>query len=102
MSSFASKSIHDFAKSLISFLKATTWDLDKAANSIENGVVYSKRCDKKYAFEAYIAHRMFHEITLTSCNVRDIMKFDDPVDTVMENPHGEQALTLTVSSNDTT
>ncbi|XP_020203193.1 protein GRAVITROPIC IN THE LIGHT 1 isoform X2 [Cajanus cajan] len=87
----ASKSIHDFAKPLISLMKASGWDLDKAANSIENGAVYSKRCDKKYAFEAYIARRMFHGITLTSCNVSDIMKFDDPFDALMENPHSDFA-----------
>ncbi|KAG4966453.1 hypothetical protein GLYMA_14G203400v4 [Glycine max] len=87
----ASKSIHDFAKPLISLMKASGWDLDRAANSIENGAVYSKRCDKKYAFEAYIARRMFHGIALTSYDVSDIMKFDDPFDALMENPHSDFA-----------
>ncbi|KAL2317379.1 hypothetical protein Fmac_031255 [Flemingia macrophylla] len=87
----ASKSIHDFAKPLISLMKASGWDLDKAVNSIEKGAVYAKRCDKKYAFEAYIARRMFHDITLAFCNVSDIMKFDDPFDTLMENPHSDFA-----------
>ncbi|RYQ99362.1 hypothetical protein Ahy_B07g087300 [Arachis hypogaea] len=62
----ASQSIHNFAKPLISLMKASGWDLDKAANAIETGVVYSRRCDKKYAFEAYIALRMFHGIALSS------------------------------------
>ena len=87
----ASKSIHDFAKPLISLMKASGWDLDKAENSIENGVVYSKRCDKKYAFEAYIARRMFHGIALSSYDVGDVMKFDDPIDVLMENPHSDFA-----------
>ena len=87
----ASKSIHDFAKPLISLMKASGWDLDRAANSIENGAVYSKRCDKKYAFEAYIARRMFHGIVLTSYDVSDIMKFGDPFDALMENPHSDFA-----------
>ncbi|KAK7385620.1 hypothetical protein VNO78_31355 [Psophocarpus tetragonolobus] len=87
----ASKSIHDFAKPLISLMKASGWDLDTAANSIENGAVYSKRCDKKYAFEAYIARRMFHGIALTSYDVSDIMKFHDPFDALMANPHSDFA-----------
>ncbi|KAJ1378815.1 hypothetical protein SESBI_47452 [Sesbania bispinosa] len=87
----ASKSIHDFAKPLISLMKASGWDLDKAAKSIENAAVYSKRCDKKYAFEAYIARRMFHGVALTSYDVSDIMKFDDPFDALMENPDSEFA-----------
>ncbi|XP_027368465.1 protein GRAVITROPIC IN THE LIGHT 1-like [Abrus precatorius] len=85
----ASKSIHDFAKPLISLMKASGWDLDRAANSIESDVVYSKRCDKKYAFEAYIARRMFHGIALTPYDVSDIMKYDDPFDALMENPHSD-------------
>ncbi|KAK7321421.1 hypothetical protein VNO77_32049 [Canavalia gladiata] len=87
----ASKSIHDFAKPLISLMKASGWDLDKAANSIQNGAVYSKRCDKKYAFEAYIARRMFHGIALTAYDVSDVMKFDDPFGALMENPHSDFA-----------
>ncbi|KAK7305516.1 hypothetical protein VNO77_43422 [Canavalia gladiata] len=82
----ASKSIHDFAKPLISLMKASGWDLDVAAKWIENKAVYSKRCHKKYAFEAYIACRMFHGISLTSYDVSDIMKFDDPIDALMEHP----------------
>jgi len=87
----ASKSIHDFAKPMISLMKASGWDLDRAASSIENGVVFSKRCDKKYAFEAYIARRMFHGVALTSYDVSDVMKFDDPFDALMGNPHSDFA-----------
>lgn len=87
----ASKSIHDFAKPLIGLMKASGWDLDSAAKSIEYDAVYSRRCDKKYAFEAYIARRMFHGIGLTSYNVSDVMKFDDPFDALMENPHSDFA-----------
>ncbi|KAI4307555.1 hypothetical protein L6164_030729 [Bauhinia variegata] len=89
----ASKSIHDFAKPLISLMKASGWDLDAAVKSIENGAVYTKRCDKKYAFEAYIARRMFHGISLTCCNnnVGDLVRFDDPIDALIENPHSDFA-----------
>lgn len=83
----ASKSIHDFAKPVISFMKASGWNLDLAANSIENGVTYSKRSHKKYAFEAYIARRMFHGISLKSYNVDDVMRFDDPIDFLIQNPN---------------
>lgn len=87
----ASKSIHDFAKPLISLMKASGWDLDVAVRSIENEAVYTKRSDKKYAFEAYIARRMFHGVRLTSYNVGDIMKFEDPIDALIENPASEFA-----------
>ncbi|KAJ9167393.1 hypothetical protein P3X46_022048 [Hevea brasiliensis] len=81
----ASKSIHDFAKPVISLMKASGWDLDQAANSVEPGAVYSKRSHKKYVFEAYIARRMFHGISLKSYNVDDVMRFDDPIDSLIEN-----------------
>ncbi|KDP45719.1 hypothetical protein JCGZ_17326 [Jatropha curcas] len=87
----ASKSIHDFAKPVISLMKASRWDLDLAANSIESGVVYCKRSHKKYAFEAYIARRMFHGIKLKSYDVNDVMRFDDPMDSVIENPNSDFA-----------
>ncbi|KAF7816219.1 protein GRAVITROPIC IN THE LIGHT 1 [Senna tora] len=87
----ASKSIHDFAKPLISLMKASGWDLDVAAKAIEDEAVYAKRSDKKYAFEAYIARRMFHGVRLTSYNLGDIMKSDDPIDALIENPDSEFA-----------
>ncbi|KAK7276112.1 hypothetical protein RIF29_17245 [Crotalaria pallida] len=87
----ASKSIHDFAKPMISLMKASGWDLDMAAKSIENAAVYSKRCDKKYAFEAYVARRMFHGNALTSYDVGDVMRFDDPIDSLMDNPDSDFA-----------
>ncbi|KAF5744452.1 hypothetical protein HS088_TW07G00023 [Tripterygium wilfordii] len=79
----ASKSIHDFGKPLINLMKASGWDLDEAADSIVEGVVYAQRSHKKYAFEAYIARRMFHGLTLKSFNVDDIMRFDDPIDALI-------------------
>lgn len=82
----ASKSIHDFAKPLIGLMKAAGWNLDLAAESIEGAVVYSKRSHKKYAFEAYIARRVFHGISLQSYCVDDIMHFDDPVDALIAYP----------------
>lgn len=87
----ASKCIHDFAKPLISLMKASGWDLNLAAKWIENEAVYAKRSDKKYAFEAYIARRVFHGIRLTSYDVGGVMKFEDPIDALMENPDSEFA-----------
>ncbi|GAV58632.1 DUF641 domain-containing protein [Cephalotus follicularis] len=82
----ASKSIHDFAKPLISLMKASGWDLDMAADSIQEAVVYSKRCHKKYAFEAYIVRRMFHGISLKSYNIDEVFAYDDPIDVLIANP----------------
>ncbi|KAJ4719208.1 IRK-interacting protein [Melia azedarach] len=87
----ASKSIHDFAKPLISLMKASGWDLDLAANAIEEAVVYSKRCHKKYAFEAYIARRMFQGTSLQPYNVDGIMRYDDPFDSLIEKPDSDFA-----------
>ncbi|KAJ8751465.1 hypothetical protein K2173_016680 [Erythroxylum novogranatense] len=87
----ASRSIHDFAKPVISLMKASGWDLDLAADSIESGVVYFKRSDKKFAFEAFIARRMFHGMSLKSHNVDDILMVNDPLHYLIENPHSEFA-----------
>ncbi|XP_031265296.1 protein GRAVITROPIC IN THE LIGHT 1 [Pistacia vera] len=87
----ASKSIHEFAKPVISLMKASGWNLDLAATSIEAAVAYSKRCHKKYAFEAYIARRMFHGMSLHSYNVHDIMKFDDPFVYLVHKPDSDFA-----------
>ncbi|PIA50096.1 hypothetical protein AQUCO_01300675v1 [Aquilegia coerulea] len=53
------KAIHDFSKPLINMMKASAWDLDAAANSIEPSVIYARRAHKKYAFESLICQRMF-------------------------------------------
>lgn len=85
------KSIHDFAKPLIALMKASGWDLDAAANSIGKAVVYTKRSDKKYAFEAYIARRMFHEMSYEQCSIEDVERFDDPIDFLLMYPKSEFA-----------
>ncbi|XP_043725862.1 protein GRAVITROPIC IN THE LIGHT 1-like [Telopea speciosissima] len=82
----AAKSIHDFAKPLIGLMKASCWDLDLAANSIEESVVYLKRSHKKYAFESYLSRRMFHGFRPTLPNVDDITRFKDPFDALVEEP----------------
>lgn len=81
------KAIHDFAKPVIALMKLSDWNLDKAADAIQTSVVYAKRSHKKYAFEAYIARRMFHRFTPQTCFVESIMKLDDPIVALMEEPH---------------
>lgn len=87
----ASKSIHDFAKPIITLMKASGWDLDLAAKSIEGAVVYSKRSHKKYAFEAHIAQRMFYDMGPKSFSVDAVMRLDDPIDALTEYPNSEFA-----------
>ncbi|CAN0901725.1 Protein GRAVITROPIC IN THE LIGHT 1 [Linum grandiflorum] len=82
----AYKSIHDFAKPMISLMKASGWDLDLAANVVVNGATYSKRSHKKYAFEAYISWRMFHGMALESYDVDDVLRCEDPIKLLIENP----------------
>lgn len=86
-----SKSIHDFAKPLISLMKASGWDLDLAVKSVEDEAVYGKKSDKKYAFEAYIARRMFSGMLLKTYDVDCVMKFDDPVDALIAYPDSDFA-----------
>ncbi|KAL0419223.1 UNVERIFIED_CONTAM: protein GRAVITROPIC IN THE LIGHT 1 [Sesamum radiatum] len=80
------KAIHDFAKPLIALMKLSDWDLDQAANAIQASVVYAKRSHKKYAFEAYVARRMFHGFSPQPCFLENIMKLDDPIVALMEDP----------------
>nr|CAD1817485.1 unnamed protein product [Ananas comosus var. bracteatus] len=86
---FASKSIHDFAKPMISLMKASGWNLDQAVNSI-GAVVYEERSHKKYAFEAYLARVMldeFQEECFSIDSFDRIMTFRDPFDALLEDPN---------------
>ncbi|CAI0549117.1 unnamed protein product [Linum tenue] len=83
----ACNSIHDFAKPMINLMKASGWDLDLAAYAVVNGATYSKRSHKKYAFEAYVSRRMFHGMSLKLCDVGDVMRYDDPIESLIENPN---------------
>lgn len=86
-----SKGIHDFAKPLIALMKASGWDLDEAANSVQDSVKYSIRAHKKYAFEAYISRRMFYGFSSKAHNLDDILRFNDPLDVLIEDPNGSFA-----------
>lgn len=86
-----SKGIHDFAKPLIALMKASGWDLDEAANSIQDSVTYTVRSHKKYAFEAYISRRMFYGFSLKPQNLDDVLRFNDPVDVLIDDPNGHFA-----------
>ncbi|CAF1827699.1 unnamed protein product [Brassica napus] len=82
----ASKSIHDFAKPLITLMKATDWNLEKAVESIVPNVTYAKNSDKKFAFESYIVRRMFHGMKLNPYDVTELMSLDDPLDALAAFP----------------
>ncbi|XP_043726162.1 protein GRAVITROPIC IN THE LIGHT 1-like [Telopea speciosissima] len=97
----AYRDIHDFSKPLINMMKATGWDLDAAANSIEPTVVYAKRVHKKYAFESHICQRMFSGFQEESFLVKSdnltvtkegffhqflALKPMDPLDILSQNP----------------
>ncbi|KAJ4891334.1 hypothetical protein Rs2_31082 [Raphanus sativus] len=82
----ASKSIHDFAKPLITLMKATDWNLEKAVESIVGNVTYAKNSDKKFAFESYIVRRMFHGMKLNPYDVTELMSLDDPLDALTAFP----------------
>ncbi|KAJ6758227.1 PROTEIN GRAVITROPIC IN THE LIGHT 1 [Salix koriyanagi] len=50
------------------------------------GLFMVKRSDKKYAFEAYIARRMFNGMPLRSYDVDDVLRYDDPINSLIDNP----------------
>ncbi|CAN8247484.1 unnamed protein product [Cochlearia groenlandica] len=87
----ASKSVHDFAKPLITLMKATDWDMNRAVESIVGNVRYGKNSDKKYAFESYIVRRMFHGVKFKPFDdvVKELMSFDDPLDLLTAFPDSE-------------
>ncbi|XP_041996682.1 protein GRAVITROPIC IN THE LIGHT 1-like isoform X2 [Salvia splendens] len=85
------KAIHDFAKPLIALMKHSDWDLDQAAYAIQSSVVYAKRSHKKYAFEAYIARRMFRGFLQQPCFLGNIMKLDDPIVALTDDPQSSFA-----------
>lgn len=88
----ASKSIHDFAKPLIALMKASDWDLDQAACAIEDAVMYLKRSDKKYAFEAYICRKMFGTGGWPqSSNFNGVTRHQDPFDALVVHQDSEFA-----------
>ncbi|KAK6145216.1 LOW QUALITY PROTEIN: hypothetical protein DH2020_022036 [Rehmannia glutinosa] len=85
------KAIHDFTKPLIALMKLSDWDLDQAANAVQASVVYTKRSHKKYAFEAYVARRMFHGFSRQPCFMDNIMSLEDPIVALVEDPQSSFA-----------
>ncbi|XP_008792264.3 protein GRAVITROPIC IN THE LIGHT 1 [Phoenix dactylifera] len=86
---FTSKSIHDFAKPLISLMKASGWNLDEAANLISDSVIYAERSHKKFAFEAYLSRVMLgdaQDVCFSLEQLDRVMSFRDPFDALMEDP----------------
>lgn len=84
----ASKSIHDFTKLLISLMKASGWDLDRAAGSIEDQVIYADRSHKKFAFEAYVSCVMLCSSQVDCFNADQfdrVMRFSDSFDALMDD-----------------
>ncbi|XVE63345.1 hypothetical protein DITRI_Ditri07aG0012900 [Diplodiscus trichospermus] len=56
----AVKSIRSFVRQMIDEMRSADWDIDTAASSIEQGVVYGKAYDKCFAFESFICREMFN------------------------------------------
>ncbi|GMJ11397.1 hypothetical protein like AT1G53380 [Hibiscus trionum] len=53
------KSLRNFVRLMIDEMKSADWDINAAASSIQQGVVYWKADDKCFAFESYICREMF-------------------------------------------
>ncbi|KAG6535540.1 protein GRAVITROPIC IN THE LIGHT 1-like [Zingiber officinale] len=90
----AAKSIHEFAKPLISLMKASGWDLDLAARSLYSSVAFAERSHKKYAFEAYLSQVMLDPAPLEderfSLDQLDgVMNSQDPFDYLIADPDSQ-------------
>ncbi|XP_006644927.1 protein GRAVITROPIC IN THE LIGHT 1-like [Oryza brachyantha] len=87
---FSSKSIHDFAKLIIRWMKLSLWNLGDLTFPKDNSVVYEKRSHKKYAVEAYFACMMLmgeKEDYLSLDNFDYVMSFRDPFDALVNAPN---------------
>lgn len=87
-----SKSIHDFTKLLINLMKASSWDLDRAADSICNSIIFTKRSHKKFTFEAFLSNVMLgctHAECFKRNHFEQLMHFVDPFDALMQEPDSE-------------
>lgn len=88
------KSIHEFAKPLISLMKASGWDLDLAVRSLYNSVAFAERSHKKYAFEAYLSQVMLSPAPLEderfSLDQFDgVMNSQDPFNYLIADPDSQ-------------
>ncbi|CAL9754410.1 unnamed protein product [Musa acuminata subsp. burmannicoides] len=89
------RSFHDFAKPLISLMKASGWDLDRAVSSLDDSLFFAQRAHKKYALEAYLCRVMLGRTAedesdhgLSMNQLDRVMTSQEPFDAVMEDPNG--------------
>ncbi|URE04058.1 hypothetical protein MUK42_03743 [Musa troglodytarum] len=89
------RSFHDFAKPLISMMKASGWDLDRAVSSLDDSLSFAQRVHKKYALEAYLCRVMLGTAPEDESDdgfgmdqLDRVMTSQDPFDAVMEDPNG--------------
>jgi hypothetical protein len=85
----SSKCIHDFAKLVVRWMKASGWDLSFSKFPVEKSFAYEKKAHKKYIVEAYFARAMFvgtKEEYFSVDSFGRIMSFKDPFDALVEAP----------------
>ncbi|PKA57634.1 hypothetical protein AXF42_Ash016680 [Apostasia shenzhenica] len=88
----AYRSIHDFTKLLIGLMKASGFNLDRAASSICNSVLYAERSHKKFAFEAYLSQVMLGGGADECVNLNhfeQVMQFHEPLEALMQDPDSD-------------
>ncbi|KAF3321838.1 IRK-interacting protein [Carex littledalei] len=90
--SFASRSLHDFTKPLISLMQVSGWDLDSAVRCMYTGTVFHERSHKKYAFEAYLSRVMLSGVQEEFISIHHfdlVMGILDPFEVLISNPNSD-------------
>jgi flagellar biosynthesis chaperone FliJ len=89
---FASMSLHDFTKPLVSLMQISGWDLDSAVRCMHRETVFHERSHKKYSFDAYLSRVMLSDVheELFSMNYFDlVMGPVDPFDVLITYPNSD-------------
>ncbi|KAJ3703163.1 hypothetical protein LUZ61_006868 [Rhynchospora tenuis] len=89
---FASRSLHDFTKPLISLMQVSGWDLDSAVRCIYRETVFHARSHKKYAFDAYLCRVMLSGVRgefFLMDHFDHVMGSLDPFEALINDPHSD-------------
>ncbi|XP_078181240.1 protein GRAVITROPIC IN THE LIGHT 1-like [Carex rostrata] len=90
--SFASRSLHDFTKPLISLMRVSGWDLDSAVRCMYTETVFHERSHKKFAFDSYLSRVMLsgaHEKFISMDHFDRVMGILDPFEVLITDPNSE-------------
>lgn len=89
---FASRSLHDFTKPLISLMRVSGWNLDLAVECMYRKTVFHERSHKKYTFDAYLSRVMLSDVQegfFSMHHFDRVMGASDPFDVLITDPNSD-------------